>query len=103
MTDIITAIIAAIPSSALPLLVCVLTCVLGCCFIYLKIGKDRKQTKEERDGQKDELDKRLTLVEHDVCYMKQQHALFADKLDRILDELTAIKVELAKKADMNNK
>ena len=99
MTDIITAIIAAIPSSALPLLVC----VLGCVFIYLKIGKDRKQTKEERDGQKDEMDKRLTLVEHDVCYMKQQHALFADKLDRILDELTAIKVELAKKADMNNK
>ena len=78
-------------------------CVLGCVFIYLKIGKDRKQTKEERDDQKDEMDKRLTLVEHDVCYMKQQHALFADKLDRILDELTAIKVELAKKADMNNK
>ena len=99
MTDIVTAIIAAIPSSALPLLVCVLSCVLGSCFIYLKIGKDRKQTKEERDSQKDELDKRLTLVEHDVCYMKQQHALLADKLDRILDELTAIKVELAKKAE----
>ena len=95
MTDIVTTIIAAIPSSALPLLVC----ILGCCFIYLKIGKDRKHTKEERDGQKDELDKRLTLVEHDVCYMKQQHALFADKLDRILDELCEIKVSLAKKAE----
>ena len=103
MLDIVTAIIAAIPSSALPLLVCVLSCVLGYCFIYLKIGKDRKQTKEERDNQKDEFDKRLTLVEHDVCYMKQQHALFADKLDRILDELTEIKVALAKKADINNK
>lgn len=100
MLDIVTAIIAAIPSSALPLLVCVLSCVLGCCFIYLKIGKDRKQTKTERDSQKDELDKRLTLVEHDVCYMKQQHALFADKLDRILSELTEIKVSLAKKADI---
>ena len=95
MEHIVTAIIAAIPSSALPLLVC----VLGCCFIYLKIGKDRKQTKEERDNQKDELDKRLTLVEHDVCYMKQQHALFADKLDRILDELCEIKVSLASKAE----
>ena len=95
MTDIITSIIAAIPSSALPLLVC----VLGCCFIYLKIGKDRKQTKEERDNQKDELDKRLTLVEHDVEFMKEQHQLFSSKLDRILDELTAIKVELAKKAE----
>ena len=95
MTDIVTAIISAISPAALPLLVC----VLGCCFIYLKIGKDRKQTKEERDNQKDELDKRLTLVEHDVCYMKQQHALFADKLDRILDELCEIKVSLASKAE----
>ena len=99
MTDLIVPIISAISPTALPIVVC----VLGCVFIYLKIGKDRKQTKEERDGQKDELDKRLTLVEHDVCYMKQQHALFADKLDRILDELTEIKVQLAKKADMNKK
>ena len=95
MTDIVTAIIASISPAALPIVVC----VLGCCAIYLKIGKDRKQTKEERDGQKDELDKRLTLVEHDVCYMKQQHALFADKLDRILDELCEIKVSLASKAE----
>ena len=95
MTDIVTAIVSAISPAALPLLVC----VLGCCFIYLKIGKDRKQTKEERDGQKDELDKRLTLVEHDVTFMKEQNQLFSSKLDRILDELTAIKVELAKKAE----
>ena len=99
MTDIITAIIAAIPSSALPLLVCVLGCVLGYCFIYLKIQSQRKVTKEERDNQKDELDKRLTLVEHDVTFMKEQNQLFSSKLDRILDELTAIKVELAKKAE----
>ncbi len=95
MEHIVTAIISAISPAALPIVIC----VLGCCFIYLKIGKDRKQTKEERDGQKDELDKRLTLVEHDVCYMKQQHALFADKLDRILDELCEIKVSLASKAE----
>ena len=95
MTDIVTAIISAISPAALPLLVC----VLGCCFIYLKIGKDRKQTKEERDSQKDELDKRLTVVEHDVVFMKEQNQLFSSKLDRILDELTAIKVELAKKAE----
>ena len=96
MTDIVTAIIAAIPSSALPLLVC----VLGCCFIYLKIQSQRKVTKEERDNQKDELDKRLTLVEHDVEFMKAEHSLFAGKLDRILTELTEIKVALAKKADI---
>ena len=95
MEHIVTAIVSAISPTALPIVVC----VLGCCFIYLKIGKDRKQTKTERDSQKDELDKRLTLVEHDVCYMKQQHALFADKLDRILDELCEIKVSLASKAE----
>ena len=95
MTDIIVQIISSISPAALPLLVC----VLGCCFIYMKIGKDRKQTKEERDSQKDELDKRLTLVEHDVAFMKEQHALFADKLDRILGELCEIKVSLASKAE----
>ena len=95
MTEIVTAIISAISPAALPIVVC----VLGCCFIYLKIGKDRKQTKTERDIQKDELDKRLTLVEHDVTFMKEQNQLFSSKLDRILDELTAIKVELAKKAE----
>ena len=96
MTDLIVPIITALSPSALPLVVC----VLGCCFIYMKIGKDRKQTKEERDGQKDELDKRLTLVEHDVEFMKAEHSLFAGKLDRILTELTEIKVALAKKADI---
>ena len=95
MEHIITAIIAAIPSSALPLLVC----ILGCCFIYLKIGKERKQTKVERDNINEEFDLRLTLCEHDITFMKEQNAVFSSKLDKILEELTAIKVELAKKAE----
>lgn len=95
MTDIIVQIVTALSPSALPLVVC----VLGCVYIYFKIQSQRKVTKEERDIQKDELDKRLTLVEHDVEFMKEQHQLFSSKLDRILDELTAIKVELAKKAE----
>lgn len=95
MTDIIVHIITALSPSALPLVVC----ILGCGFIYFKINSQRKVSKEERDSQKDELDKRLTLVEHDVEFMKEQHQLFSSKLDRILDELTAIKVELAKKAE----
>ena len=99
MTDVVTAIIASISPAALPIVVC----VLGCCFIYLKIGKDRKQTKTERDNINEAFELRLTLCEHDVAFMKEQNQIFADKLDRILDELTAIKVELAKKADMNNK
>ena len=95
MTDIVTAIIASISPAALP----IVACVLGCCAIYLKIGKDRKQTKVERDNINEAFDLRLTLCEHDITFMKEQNQIFADKLDRILDELTAIKVELAKKAE----
>ena len=98
MESIITTIITTISPAALPIVVC----VLGCVFIYLKIQSQRKVSKEERDNQKDELDKRLTLVEHDVSFMKEQNSLFADKLDRILEELTNIKVELAKKAEIGS-
>ena len=95
MEHIITAILASISPAALPIVVC----VLGCCFIYLKIGKDRKQTKTERDNINEAFDLRLTLCEHDIAFMKEQNALFGQKLDKILEELTAIKVELAKKAE----
>lgn len=95
MESVIMTVISTISPAALPIVVC----VLGCVFIYLKIQSQRKVSKEERDNQKDELDKRLTLVEHDVSFMKEQNQLFSSKLDRILEELTAIKVELAKKAE----
>ena len=95
MEQIITTVISAISPAALPIVVC----VLGCCAIYLKIGKDRKQTKTERDNINEAFDLRLTLCEHDVAFMKEQNAIFSSKLDKILEELTAIKVELAKKAE----
>ena len=95
MEQIITTVISAISPAALPIVVC----VLGCVFIYLKIGKDRKHTKEERDNLSESFDLRLTICEHDITFIKEQNQIFADKLDRILDELSAIKVELAKKAE----
>ena len=95
MEQIITTLISALSPSALPIVVC----VLGLAYIYWKINSQRKVTKSERDIEHDDMDKRLTLVEHDVKYMKEQHSLFADKLDRILNQLTEIKVELAKKED----
>lgn len=95
MEQLFTTIVSSLSPSALPIVVC----VLGLAYIYWKINSQRKVTKTERDNEKDELDKRLTLVEHDVQYMKEQNQLFSSKLDRILDELTAIKVELAKKED----
>ena len=99
MEHIVTAIVSAISPTALPIVVC----VIGLAYIYWKINSQRKVTKSERDNINEEFDLRLTLCEHDITFMKEQNQIFADKLDRILDELTAIKVELAKKADMNNK
>lgn len=95
MEQLFTTIVSSLSPSALPIVVC----VLGLAYIYWKINSQRKVTKTERDNDKDVLDKRLTIVEHDVQYMKEQNQLFSSKLDRILDELTAIKVELAKKED----
>jgi len=95
MEALIPQIIAAIPTAALPLVFV----IVACWFIYWKIQSQRKVTKTERDNAHDDMDKRLTLVEHDVEFMKQQNSLFADKLDRILDELCSIKIELAKKEE----
>lgn len=95
MEALIPQIIAAIPASAIPLVFV----IVACWFIYWKINSQRKVTKTERDTAHDDLDKRLTIVEHDVNFMKEQNELFADKLDRILEELTEIKVSLASKQD----
>ena len=89
-------VISTISPAALPIVVCV--CV--CAFLYFKIGRDRKQTKTERDNINEAFDLRLTLCEHDISFVKEQNQVFADKLDRILSELTEIKVSLAKKVDM---
>ena len=96
MESVIMTVISTISPAALPIVVC----VLGCVFIYLKIQSQRKVTKSERDNINEEFDLRLTLCEHDITFMKEQNQIFADKLDRILSELTEIKVSLAKKVDM---
>ena len=95
MESVIMTVISTISPAALPIVVCV--CV--CAFLYFKIGRDRKQTKVERDNINEEFDLRLTLCEHDITFMKEQNQIFADKLDRILDELCEIKVSLASKAE----
>ena len=67
MESIISSAISSLSPTAIPIVVC----VLGCVFIYFKIGKDRKHTKTEMDIANDELDKHITLVEHDVAFMKK--------------------------------
>lgn len=67
--------------------------------LYVVIYFQRKDTKTKRDEDADAMDKRVTILEHDCEFMKQQHALFGQKLDKILEELTNIKVELAHKEE----
>jgi len=95
MEALIPQLIAAIPTAALPLVFV----IVACWFIYWKIQSQRKETKKERDEAHDNLVTRVTLLEHDVEFMKQQNSIFGQKLDRILDELSEIKVTLATKQD----
>lgn len=95
MNELLQQIIPLVPVATWPIIIV----VLGGIFIYRKIGNERKITAEKRDNDHDNLDKRITLLEHDVEFMKQQNSIFGQKLDKILDELTSIKVELAKKED----
>lgn len=95
MSELLQQIIPLVPAYAWPIIIV----VLGGLFIYRKIGNERKITAEKRDTEHDDMDKRVTLVEHDVQFIKEQNNIFGNKLDKILDELTSIKVELAKKED----
>lgn len=95
MEALIPQIIAAIPASAIPLVFV----IVACWFIYWKINSQRKVTKTERDNAAEQMNTRVTLLEHDVQFMKEQNSIFGSKLDKILEELTNIKVELAKKED----
>lgn len=88
MEALITQIIAAISPSALPIVVCV--CV--CAFLYFKIGRDRKQTKAERDTAHDNLVTRVTLLEREIEEIKQLD--LATKLAQIQTDLNWIKEKL---------
>lgn len=93
--EAINTLIAACPQAAVPIVICVCLCWV----LYLKIGKDRKQTKEVRDSQHDDLQTRITLLEADNKLLHSQLDTIGNKLDKIIDQLCEIKVELAKKED----
>lgn len=90
--QLISTILSHVPDNSIALVAVIL--------LYIIIDNKRKHTKVERDTTQDNFDKRITLVEHDVQFMKEQHQVFGAKLDKILEELTSIKVELAKKQDV---
>lgn len=91
-TSIISTIFSYVPENSIALVAVIV--------LYFIIDNARKNTKVERDTTQDNFDKRITIVEHDVQFIKEQHQVFGAKLDKILEELTSIKVELAKKQDV---
>ena len=92
MTEVITSVVTALSPSALPLVVC----VLGCIFIYFKIGKDRKQTKTERDNERQEIHDKLIAHDFKITNLQDIVDLHRDKLDSIDKQLAVVNKELVK-------
>lgn len=67
--------------------------------LYLIIHFQRNNTKKQRDNIQDSVETRLTLLEADNKLLHQQLDSIGSKLDKIIDQLCDIKVELAKKED----
>ena len=67
--------------------------------LYFVIAIQRGNTKKDRDNTAEEFDKRISLIEADNKMLHSQLDTIGKKLDRIIDELTNIKVELAKKEE----
>lgn len=67
--------------------------------LYIIIYFQRSNTKKSRDVAQDSIETRLTLLEADNKILHQQLDSIGSKLDKIIDQLCEIKVELAKKED----
>lgn len=67
--------------------------------LYLIIYYQRNNTKKSRDEAHDSLETRITLLEADNKMLHQQLDSIGTKLDKIIEQLCDIKVELAKKED----
>ena len=88
MTELITAIVPYISTSAFPTVVV----VLGLFYIYRKIGNERKVTKSERDTQHENLLARVMLLENEIQQIKKldldaRLAQIQTDLDWIKDKL----------------
>ena len=73
--------------------------VIIAAILYIIIHYQRNNTKKVRDGIQESVETRLTLLEADNKLLHQQLDSIGSKLDKIIDQLCDIKVELAKKED----
>ena len=86
--EAINALIALCPQAAVPIVICVCLCWA----LYLKIGKDRKQTKTERDNAAEQMNTRVTLLENEIERIKALD--LESKLAQILTDLQWLKEKL---------
>lgn len=91
-TNLLSQIIAAIPSNVLPLVVT----VLGLFYIYRKIENQRTETKTERDSDSQTIHD--TLLKHDFRLTELSGIvnLHRDKLESIDKQLVIVNQELVK-------
>lgn len=73
--------------------------IVAAVIVYCVIYWQRNNTKKSRDDANESLQTRITLLEADNKMLHSQLDTIGDKLDKIIDQLCEIKVELAKKED----
>ncbi len=73
--------------------------VIVAVILYVIIHIQRKQTGTKRDEDTDSLNTRITLLEADNKLLHSQLDTIGNKLDKIIDQLSDIRVSLANKKD----
>ena len=73
--------------------------VVAAIILYVIIHIQRKQTGTKRDEDTDSLNTRITLLEADNKLLHTQLDTIGNKLDKIIDQLSDIRVSLANKKD----
>ena len=73
--------------------------VAAAIILYAIIYLQRKDTKKHRDTAHDDLQTRITLLEADNKILHTQLDTIGTKLDKIIDQLSDIRVSLANKKD----
>ena len=90
MEAILQQVITLVAPAAWPLIIV----ILGCTFIYFKIGRDRKQTKAERDTEHENMETRVILLEKEIETLKSLD--LSTKLAQIQTDLQWIKENIKK-------
>lgn len=95
MTEAITSLIAAIPPSALPIVVV----IIGIAYLYFKFSKmeqDRNTTKVNRDADSQAIHDDILKLKFDVTNLQGIVNLHKDKLESIDKQLGLVNQELVK-------